>query len=62
VIAAVADAQPGDIYADAQKRLFRVEFVVQEPVVGMRMVEEPSVKLYAGLSDAQWTGFTRVLR
>jgi hypothetical protein len=58
----VNDAQPGDLYADAQKRVWRVEFVVQEPVVGMRMLEQPSVKLYAGLSDSQWTGFTRVLR
>jgi hypothetical protein len=59
---AVADAQVGDLYADAQKRVWRVEFVVQEPVVGMRLLEQPSVKLYAGLSDAQWTGFVRVLR
>jgi len=58
----VSDAQPGDIYSDAQKRLWRVEFVVQEPVIGMRMLEQSAVRQYAGISDPQWTGFTRVLR
>lgn len=61
----VHDAQPGDIYADAQGKLWRVISVCAEPTVTVEEVEklgQENVRRGGGVSGYMWYGFKRIFR
>lgn len=67
----VRDAEPMDVYVDANNRLWRVVGIWREPVVHMQAIEgadEPlapgltRAEITAGVSGLLWNGFTRIHR
>jgi hypothetical protein len=63
----VHDALPGDVYADAEGRLWRVTAICQEPSVEVEAVEDLSpdgkpLRRSGGVSGLMWQGFRRVWR
>lgn len=63
----VHDAQPGDIYTDANNKLWRVIGYCEEPSVIVQEIE-PSLPLdgkaqkRGGVSGLMWAGFKRIFR
>lgn len=62
----VHDAQPGDIYADRDGKLWRVISICGEPTVCVQEIEsitpETPVRRSGGVSGYMWGGFTRIFR
>ena len=67
----INDAQPGDIYIDANGKLWRILEVVREPTVTAEEVEgtlrDPNapinkIRRAQTTADACWAGFTRIWR
>lgn len=62
----VHEAQPMDVYVDAQGKLWRVVGIFGEPSVIVEEVESKSpetpVRMTGGVSGCMWRGFKRVVR
>lgn len=63
----VHDAQPGDVYADANGKLWRVFAVIGEPSVEMEEIEKSGeypdrVTRSGGVSGYMWNGYKRIFR
>ena len=62
----VAHAQPRDVYADDQGKLWRVIAVCGEPTVTMQEIEPAypgeGTQMEAGVSSLTWKGFKLVSR
>jgi hypothetical protein len=63
----VHDAEPGDIYVDAEGKLWRVLWTCREPTVCLQAVEPPPTLLsngsqqrQGGISGQMWHGFKRI--
>ena len=62
----VHDAEPNDVYADAEGKLWRVMGICGEPTVIVQEIEsstpETPVRKSGGVSGLMWHGFKRVFR
>ena len=66
----LADAKPGDIYADANGKLWRVAWCCDQPMVHMDAVEQSQQyhgtgiveHQQGGISGCMWDGFKRIWR
>ena len=62
----VHDAEPNDVYIDAQGKLWRVIAVCGEPTVHVQEIEtqqpEHPVRQVGGVSGFMWHGFKRIHR
>jgi hypothetical protein len=66
----VHDAEPGDIYVDAEGKLWRVLWTCREPTVCLQAVENsalfsgspPDSTRQGGISGQMWHGFKRIWR
>lgn len=63
------DAQPGDVYVDAQGKLWRVFSYCSQPTVGVEEIEkngdyadDQRVRMNGGVSGLMWDGFKRICR
>lgn len=62
----VHDAEPQDVYADKNGKLWRVYYYCSQPTVGVIEIEpaegcEPA-RMSGGISGLMWNGFTRIFR
>lgn len=64
----IRDAQPGDVYADHDGKLWRVVGTCHEPTVIVREVERPACatgpfeQRSGGVSGAMWNDWKRIFR
>lgn len=62
----VHEAQPMDVYVDAQGKLWRVVGIFGEPSVTVQEVEtetpDSPLRRTGGVSGCMWQGFKRVVR
>ncbi|WP_424137426.1 hypothetical protein [Roseomonas chloroacetimidivorans] len=61
----VHDAKPGDVYADANGKLWRVIGVWHDPTVEVEEVEpermlSPKQRRFGGVGGLMWQGFQRI--
>ena len=62
----VHEAQPMDVYVDAQGKLWRVVGIFGEPAVTVEEIESQTpndpLRKTGGVSGCMWHGFKRVVR
>jgi streptogramin lyase len=62
----VHDAEPQDIYVDAQGKLWRCIGMISEPTALFEEVEAEALNInrrqYGGVSGLMWNGFKRIYR
>ena len=59
------DAEPGDIYADKNGKLWRIMGMWREPVIIAEEIEPEGTerqKMTAGISGLLWEGFQHIFR